>query len=108
MRKRLEDKLLGHLTTLYGEYKAAGALGKIQALALRYQGRLPHHANALWDEKDAVLIAYGDHVADPELPGIRGLQKFLEDEDLLDHFSAVHLLPFFPYSSDDGFSVIDY
>ena len=23
-------------------------------------------------------------------------------------FSGIHILPFFPYSSDDGFSIIDY
>jgi sucrose phosphorylase len=36
------------------------------------------------------------------------LREFLLASNLQDLINTVHILPFFPYSSDDGFSVIDY
>ncbi|BBP44902.1 sucrose phosphorylase [Thiosulfatimonas sediminis] len=60
-----------------------------------------------WDQKDALLITYGDSfLQDGEMPLVT-LQRFL-DEYVKDSINCVHILPFFPYSSDDGFSVIDY
>ena len=62
----------------------------------------------LWDERDAVLIAYGDHVGAPDQRPLHVLREFLAETDIDSLFSTIHLLPFFPASSDDGFSVIDY
>ena len=60
-----------------------------------------------WDEKEMVLITYGDSIKkEGEVP-LKTLKKFL-DENLREQLSVVHILPFFPYSSDDGFSVIDF
>lgn len=65
-------------------------------------------AAARWDERDVVLIAYADHVrADGESP-LHALREFLVRHHFEQIFKIVHLLPFFPHSSDDGFSVIDY
>ncbi len=61
-----------------------------------------------WDERDAVLIAYGDHVRAPGEHPLHTFQEFLARHRFDDLFNVVHLLPFFPHSSDDGFSVIDY
>ncbi len=58
-------------------------------------------------ERDAVLITYGDQFRTSGEPPLRSLHAFLRTH-LGDSISAVHLLPFFPYSSDDGFSVVDY
>ncbi len=57
--------------------------------------------------RDAVLITYGDQFRSPGEPPLQSLHRFLRTH-LKESISAVHLLPFFPYSSDDGFSVIDY
>ncbi len=63
---------------------------------------------AIWlDHRDAVMIAYGDHLKGPDCPPLQFLHRFLADE-LEGTVSGVHVLPFSPYSSDDGFSVIDY
>lgn len=60
-----------------------------------------------WSEDDVLLITYGDTIfAEGEKP-LHTLSSFLKDH-LLDTISGVHILPFFPYSSDDGFAVIDY
>ncbi|WP_346799078.1 sugar phosphorylase [Halomonas sp. Bachu 37] len=61
----------------------------------------------LWSEKDQWLISYGDSVLDEDRPPLEVLQDFLQRQ-LGNRFSGVHVLPFFPWSSDDGFSVIHY
>ena len=58
-------------------------------------------------ESDIVLIAYGDQVQSEDENPLAVLHKFLK-ETIRPTINSVHLLPFFPYSSDDGFSVIDY
>lgn len=60
-----------------------------------------------WDEKDVVLITYADQFS---AKGEKALPVFTRfyNEWLARTFSLVHLLPFYPWSSDDGFSVIDY
>ena len=60
-----------------------------------------------WDQTDTVLITYGGSIVNEEEPPLKTLHKFLY-QHLRDEIRCVHLLPFFPYSSDDGFSVIDY
>jgi sucrose phosphorylase len=63
-------------------------------------------------EKDVCLIAYGDNLAPPSGEKISStalarLRAFLEKRNH-GSYNYLHILPFHPYSSDDGFSVIDY
>lgn len=62
---------------------------------------------AKWSEKDAILITYGDSLRKSGEAPLKSLHQFLL-KHLKNQLSCVHILPFFPYSSDDGFSVIDY
>ncbi len=64
--------------------------------------------SSLWDQRDVVLITYADQVQQADCPPLQSLRQFLLDHSLDRLFTTVHLLPFFPYSSDDGFSVMDY
>ena len=59
------------------------------------------------DQNDVMMITYGDSIIQKDQLSLETLRHFL-DENVKDSISAVHLLPMFPYSSDDGFSVIDY
>ncbi|WP_341936304.1 alpha-amylase family glycosyl hydrolase [Marinimicrobium sp. C2-29] len=61
----------------------------------------------LWSEKDCLLITYGNSIRTPHQKPLHTLKQFLH-RHLQDTFSAVHVLPFFPHSSDGGFAVIDY
>jgi len=104
------QRLRTHLSQLYGEDELPRLLSRIHLLAGRYGvGSCPDEpcGRARWDQHDAVLITYGDMVRGEEEPPLRSLPRFLENY-LSDTLSAVHVLPFFPYSSDDGFAVIDY
>lgn len=83
----------------------AGAL--LQTMGLDAEAPAPPAHNNNWSETDVLLITYADTVqAATERPLVT-LRRFLA-EQLADTISAVHILPFFPYSSDDGFSVMDY
>ncbi|UJQ24334.1 sugar phosphorylase [Pantoea agglomerans] len=67
--------------------------------------KLPRKAR--WDEQDVVLITYADQFREADKPTLSTFSRFYQ-QHLQSTFPLVHLLPFFPWSSDDGFSVIDY
>ncbi len=58
-------------------------------------------------EQDIILITYGDLVASAGSPPLRSLARFLKTF-LKGAVNTVHILPFFPSSSDRGFSIIDF
>jgi sucrose phosphorylase len=60
-----------------------------------------------WTENNVQLITYGDSIVYEDERPLVTLDRFL-DKYLRDTLTGVHILPFFPYSSDDGFAVIDY
>ncbi|MGV6857722.1 MAG: sugar phosphorylase [bacterium] len=64
------------------------------------------HAN-LWDQSDIALITYGDSICSNDTHPLATLHRFIS-EHLGDSIRTVHILPFFPWSSDDGFAVINY
>lgn len=103
-----QERLLPHLIALYGEYRGCSAFERLQQLLVHYQNALPSpvHPPGL-SQRDALLITYGDQVRQTGLPPLQTLAELCE-QHLLGLISAIHILPFYPYSSDDGFSVIDY
>lgn len=60
-----------------------------------------------WDQDDVFLITYGDQFYEEGENKLATFHKMYQ-KFFSDTFPIVHFLPFFPYSSDDGFSVIDY
>ena len=60
-----------------------------------------------WTEADVILLAYGDSFLDGNRAPLNVLGETL-DAYFSDFCSILHILPFFPSSSDDGFSVIDH
>lgn len=103
----MTSSILNHLIFLYGEAKAQQTYEKTQELLALYRPRLPVPETAVFSERDSVLIAYGDQVQAPGEAPLQTLAQFFH-ENLNGRIQTIHLLPFYPYSSDDGFSVIDY
>ncbi|HFD80951.1 MAG TPA: alpha-amylase [Gammaproteobacteria bacterium] len=98
------------LGELYGEDNAPRLAQRFSVLADRYARALRARYQPdkpLWDEQDVLLITYGDMVHTAGEPPLLTLRRFLAQR-LKDCVRIVHILPFFPYSSDEGFSVIDY
>ena len=67
----------------------------------------PSHPTDLWSQHDVALITYGDSIVDGGSKPLRVLRDFCETW-LGSCVTWVHILPFFPWTSDDGFSVLDY
>lgn len=105
---RLKISAHTRLARLYGADRAEAITDQLMGLVQRYQPVIYHHTrDPGLDETDTLLITYGDAIRQREEPGLMQLERFLEDyyPDLI---TNIHLLPFYPYSSDDGFSVIDF
>jgi len=58
-------------------------------------------------ERDIVLITYGDQLHSDGATPLETLHGWLQ-KHLQGVVNTVHILPFYPYTSDDGFSVVDY
>ena len=71
----------------------------------RKRGRVA--GNTLWSEQDALLITYGNSIVDGAHKPLDLLNDFLH-RYLRGILNSVHILPFFPYTSDDGFAVSDF
>jgi len=105
---QLEQKLIAHLQVLYPEQEAFEfAHTCLQEFGLNPQTKTPPPHRNIWDESDIMLITYGDTLRAENEEPLHTLNNFLK-KNLTGSISTVHLLPFFPYSSDDGFSVMDY
>ena len=99
-----------HLAFLYGADATDALLEPLAAklIAFRREGLRVEPPPVGWvSERDAVLIAYADMVRAPSQAPLACLHEVIEAH-LGEAISTVHLLPFFPSSSDDGFSVVDY
>ncbi len=126
MNETPRDRLETLSSFIYGEAAGKAFLIRLLELAERERsgaarpparGRSRLRGSAAdgpgFSERDCVLIAYGDSVlpsGEAERAGkppLEVVRDFVARRGS-DLFSYIHLLPFFPYSSDDGFSVIDY
>ncbi|ENN8105836.1 sugar phosphorylase [Listeria monocytogenes] len=94
------------LSRLYAEDVVDSLAARIEARVQQTQQRKLTRKDQ-WDEKDIVLITYGDQFKEESQKTLTTFKK-MYDSYLKSAFEIVHFLPFYPYSSDDGFSVIDY
>ncbi|MEM9776431.1 MAG: alpha-amylase family glycosyl hydrolase [Chloroflexota bacterium] len=101
------SKTLGLLSFVYDEATAADLNVRLAELIDKYRSRLSHASGTTLTHKDAILITYGDMVQYEDQPHLQTLNQFLS-QNIQETISTVHILPFYPWSSDDGFSVIDY
>lgn len=110
------DRMLALLSLMYGEETAAIAWPELERLMRVY---FAHKPPALveadraftpadrFSERDVVLITYGDLLTAPGRAPLQVLAGFLR-RYMRGAINTVHILPFFPYSSDRGFSIVDY
>ncbi|MCP4543734.1 MAG: sugar phosphorylase [Chloroflexi bacterium] len=106
-----ETHIANHLTYLYDHKHTPALTQRLHTILTQFQQQNPHIRKHSSDdrltEKDIILITYGDQITEPDIPPLQTLTKVLETHTK-GIITGVHILPFFPYSSDDGFSVIDY
>ena len=112
--EHLHDKVKHHLESIYADvaldvsYETL-ATELMNTIGIQQQTDIasPKSHHNYWDEDDIIMITYGDSVIDDDERPLVTLNKFLH-RYCKNTVNNVHILPFFPYSSDDGFSVIDY
>lgn len=107
LSENFRSRALPRLEKLYPG-SADEVLANLESMASRYTLPIGPGRDQLWDERDAVLITYGDQVRGESGSALAAQQQWLLDHVYKDALGGVHILPFCPYSSDDGFSVIDY
>jgi glycosidase len=95
------------LQNIYGTQKGEAAFSRITTLLEAFSKKSNIPKAAALSESDTILITYGDTLLREGQPPLQTLHRFL-DEHVKNTFSGLHLLPPFPYSSDDGFSVTDF
>ncbi|MEM1181690.1 MAG: sugar phosphorylase [Acidobacteriota bacterium] len=108
-------RILDRLELLYGEEAAASAWADLERiLRVHHAHKTPEILAAeaeftgeRFTEKDVILITYGDLISNDSLPPLQTLANFA-DVFFRDLISTIHILPFYPYSSDRGFSVTSY
>ncbi len=111
---QLHEKVCNHLQAIYADVHLEIPVGEL-ATALLSTMRLKADEDIVqptpycnyWDEEDIIMITYGDSVVSEGEQPLFTLDRFLHTY-CKNTINKVHMLPFFPYSSDDGFSVIDY
>ncbi len=109
---QLLDRVLLHLTTIYHATELTQPLPDLaadilQIMRLEDGGQPPvPHVNS-WNQRDNIVITYGDSLLAGDEKPLATLKSFFDSHgDGL--FTGVHILPFYPWSSDDGFAVLDY
>jgi sucrose phosphorylase len=107
----LYDRVIEHLHAIYGDQITSGidalASDVIGLMGLDPKQDVVNQVRNLWDQKEIVMITYGDSVLQRDIKPLKTLKTFV-DKYFSDSISALHILPFYPFTSDDGFSVLDY
>jgi len=109
--KENEKTLYQHLEFIYGQRTADKYFKNIIDRLDQFRNANPDLAASLPNnricENDIILITYGDMVHSKDKNPLKTLHNFLK-KHVKDLINTIHILPFFPFSSDDGFSIINY
>ncbi|MES9869631.1 MAG: sugar phosphorylase [Sedimenticola sp.] len=111
-QEMLFSKVRHHLEFIYAEVETPVPLEQVAERLIAIMG-LDRHCNEPephcnhWDQSDIIMITYGDSLRQESEKPLDTLHRFL-DNRCDGAINSVHILPFFPYSSDDGFSVINF
>ncbi len=104
------DGLLHRLTGIYQDVDTATlstVVGRIMVRLKEAPSMSEMTKGGAWDESSCLLISYADSITDGRKSPLSCLDEFVGTH-LFDVVDTVHILPFFPSTSDDGFSVMDY
>jgi sucrose phosphorylase len=102
-----DNKILNILELIYG-----------REVAQKYQDKFQQKVNELakyktegkkeFDQSDSIMITYGDSISDGDGKSKIETLTCFANKYLDSAINTIHILPCFPYTSDDGFSVVDY
>jgi sucrose phosphorylase len=110
-----KQRMLERLTFLYGESTAKATLPELERILRVYYAHKPERLvqrekdlipEERFTERDTILITYGDLVRKEGECPLDTLVRLCDT--LLAGVNTIHILPFFPSSSDRGFSIVDF
>ena len=102
----LAQRISPYLDLLYPDQRE-DVCQRLVAMAAMYADRLRGRTVSPPTQRTACLITYGDGIRRADETPLHTLAGFLHDQ-VGDLVSDVHLLPMFPWTSDDGFAVVDH
>jgi sucrose phosphorylase len=106
----LRQKVERHLSFIYADTDVdipALAQNLLEIMGLDVQCFSPEAYRNVWDQREITLITYGDSISEQDSYPLATLYRFI-NKHLAETISSVHILPFFPWSSDDGFAVLNF
>ena len=112
----VRERMLGRLSLLYGEAEAEKWMPELARILKVHYAHKPqelieaekdYDPKERFTEKDMILITYGDLVLGEERSPLATLHKFVDTYNR-GAINALHILLFFPYSSDRGFAIVDF
>jgi sucrose phosphorylase len=116
MNAEQKHKILDKLVFLYGEERSRNCFSEVERIMQAHYARKPaemidyertFNPAERFTERDVIAITYADTIHNPETTRLQTLYHVLS-LFLRRTINAVHVLPFFPSSSDRGFSIIDF
>ena len=100
-------KIRDLLVQVYGNDAGAFAFDELTQTLKNYNVRFSATRPGGLDQRDTILITYPDQIRQAGEHPLAVLAEFCQLH-LPDIVTGIHILPFYPWTSDDGFSVIDY
>lgn len=116
LSEKIRKKISQKLKLLYKEKESESCLKEIERILKVYYA---HKSSEMIDweknfqklerfsEKDAILITYGDLISNNSQKPLETLSEICR-KYFKNAFNTLHILPFFPYSSDRGFAILDF
>jgi len=114
--RRFRERVLGRLEFLYGPKGAESWMPELERILKVHHAHKPpemiekeqgYDPRQRFCQKHIILITYGDMVRGDGPTPLSVLHQFVT-QYAQGGINTLHLLPFFPYSSDRGFAVMDY
>ncbi len=114
--QQIRERMRGRLAFLYGEEQADRYMPELERILRVHHAHKPpemlskereYDPKERFSETDMILITYGDIVKGDGNTPLSALHNFVNTFNR-GAINTIHLLPFFPYSSDRGFAVVDF
>lgn len=107
IRLEIMTRVRDLLVQIYGNDAGTSAFGQLSQTLKNYKVRLTTTHTGGLDSRDVILISYPDQIQQAGIAPLAVLAEFSQSY-LREIVTGIHILPFYPWTSDDGFSVVDY
>ena len=104
---KFRESILENLNDIYAYNLSSKEIKALAEKIIALNGERKKLKQKPLSQSDILLITYANTIVEKKKRSFSVLEKFLK-KYIKKTFSIVHILPFYPASSDGGFSVIDF